>query len=801
MDAAGTPSNDLVAVRAPRLLLTALTATPFVYVPGVLYPSVVPRALYFRGLVALAVFLIGLMWARDRVTFRFVSLSHERVAMGLVLFTGVSFLSAAVGTLPMEGMFGDMIRMDGAVAWLGYLLFFFLLRFLLDDETWRPFLGLSAAVCAVVAVWSLVQAYGESFGVVLVGWGADRVVGTLGLSGSLAAYLILGAAISGWLAMETPDRFGRWVWAAIALLDLWVVALSGTRSALVAVMVALGVVWAWSLVASKPGSTFRRATLGTVAGFVVTLVSLFLVGTVDGSVARLFDLGWDALNSRLHLWWTAWRGFLEHPFLGSGFGSFELLYDRHFQASDYLASAAEYQDKAHNVILGTLAESGLVGLTAYLTFWGTALGAVISALRTSKNKIGAVWLATGIVAYFIYLLLWFEDLASFQLLLVILAFLEHQRLAKTKSGEPAGGNETSNRSGEDGRVGLGRWSVVGTLLIVLGSLGWYHGQVLGAAREARHGLSARSPLEPFRHFSRALDYRTVTTRAITSRFVSGLSTASGMTRNGRINPDADSLAMMFDRAERAVEAEIARQPQYSAIHARMAKLYRARWHWSGKVRYFRLAELQLHEALADSPERIRYLHQLARLHTLNGNPGRAMDVLRQAHNRLPGWWETWNTMAQVQWDAGNRERAVELLLRAARTDVRLHAAGTGTQFMVRAGSWLEARGTPMRAVELFEAYLGTRYPGWDEPSGEATGDVPAAALPIAARLPITLMHAGRIDEAARAARRLRERLPPHLRRPVVTDRLDRFLTDMEAGRVGAWRDAWGVLPTDVPLEG
>lgn len=787
--------------RGARLGLAALTATPFVYIPGVLYPASVPRAIFFRALVGAVSFLLVIGWARGDRSPEFSALRRDSVARGLAFYAVTVALTAAIGASPAVGLLGEMIRMHGAVAWLGFLLFYCLLRIVLDAESWRPFLRLVVLVGAVVAVWSLVQAYGEAFGVALVGWGETRVVGTLGLEGPLAIYMLLVAAMAGYLAFGAATRLRRAVWCLSAALALWVVVLTGTRSAMVAVALSVTGTAGWVAATSSRGQPHRRLALQTFAGLGVALVGLLVLGRYAvPSLGRLLDIGLGALDSRLHLWRSAWIGFLEHPLFGVGPAGFELLYDQHFRAPDYLLSGAAHHDRAHNVILGVMAESGGVGLVAYLLFWGGAAVTCRSALRRAGQDPGLMWLVVGVGAHFVYLLLWFEDLASFHVLLIVLAFLEHQRL-RGDGTVSSSSRDRHSRSETTGPGAVSRWTAAGLLAVALGGLGWYHFQVVRAAQETRQALSASSPVEVFRHFDRALERPLASTREITSRYVGALRGFVALEAQGRVSADSDLVNETFRDAERAVQIELARHPTYSAVHIRLARLQRARWRWSGQDDDFRAAVESYRRVLDESPERVRYLHELARLHTLNGDPNRAMALLNRSLEELPGWWETYNTMAQVQWDAGNREKAVEYLLQAARTEVRFKASGTGTQFMVRAGSWLEARGTPMEAVELYEAYLGNRFPGWESGESRATGTVPGDALPIAARLPITLMDAGRIEEAGRAARRLRARLPAHLRRPVVTDRLDRFVADMEAGRTEPWREAWGVLPTDVPLGG
>lgn len=797
--------EDSVTGRGTRVLLAALTATPFVYVPGILYPSVVPREVYFRFLLSAAVLLLAVVWARGRWSPGTAVFSRDRVALGLVAYMAVVTVAAVSGRTPVEGLLGGMVRMDGAITWLFYLLFYLVLRTILDGKTWPSFLRLVALVSTVVAGWSLVQAYGGLVGIALVGWGSTRVIGTLGLEGPLGIYMLLGAAVAGYLVTRARRPVARIGWLAVVAADLWVAVLTGTRSVLVAAALAVLGLVGWSVLAGGRTGRARTLALRSLVGLGgVVLGALLLADGTLPAVARMVDIGSEALASRLHLWRTAWAGFLENPVLGVGVESFDLLYDGHFQPADYLASGAAHHDRAHNVILGALAETGMLGLVAYAAFWTAAFRAAMAAVRSADEHPGRVWLALSVVAYFVYLLLWFEDLASFHVLLVVLAYLAHLReerlTAGSKEREPSGGKLASGGTGPAG-TGLSRWAAVGVVAVALAASSWYHLQVLGAARETQLGMTSRQELEPFRHFDRALAHETATTREITSRYVGALEGLAALTRSGEVSADPDSVAAFFHRARRAVEAEVARHPDHSPVHARLARLDRAQWRWSGARSDLRRAERNLRRALELSPDRVRYLHRLARLHTQAGDPERAMALLERADRRLPGWWETYNTMAQVQWDAGNRERAVELLHRAAASEVRRTTAGTRTQFMVRAGAWLEARGTPMEAVALYDAYLGSRIPGWTEPASPRRRDVPGEALAIASRLPITLLQAGRPDRAARAAERLRRRLPPHLVHPEVTGRLERFITDMRNSRIGPWEDAWGVLPTDVPLEG
>lgn len=105
--------------------------------------------------------------------------------------------------------------------------------------------------------------------------------------------------------------------------------------------------WTWFL---KIGSGFLSAAISI----------LFLIGHVRGQY--LWDLeGNNPLWHRFLNWKTAFAIWLEHPFIGTGLGTFGAMYPQYMQPG---ANEAQY---AHNTYLQCGAELGILGLT--LIFW------------------------------------------------------------------------------------------------------------------------------------------------------------------------------------------------------------------------------------------------------------------------------------------------------------------------------------------------------------------------------------------------------------------------------------------------
>ncbi len=86
----------------------------------------------------------------------------------------------------------------------------------------------------------------------------------------------------------------------------------------------------------------------------------------------------DSSNTyRWYLWKFAVKTFTEHPLVGSGIGSFGFYIPSHFKAPGYLVS------HAHNIYLQLLAETGILGFTAFISFVLTSMYVSFKLFRSS----------------------------------------------------------------------------------------------------------------------------------------------------------------------------------------------------------------------------------------------------------------------------------------------------------------------------------------------------------------------------------------------------------------------------------
>jgi putative inorganic carbon (HCO3(-)) transporter len=110
------------------------------------------------------------------------------------------------------------------------------------------------------------------------------------------------------------------------------------------------------------GSRKQKGTL--LAGLVAAVSVLYLLKSILNPVHTTEMVGFDAF-SRLLLWGIAWNSFIHSPVVGVGWGGFSGLYGS--ELTSFSAWMPAGVSEVHNIYLQLLAETGLVGATAF--FW------------------------------------------------------------------------------------------------------------------------------------------------------------------------------------------------------------------------------------------------------------------------------------------------------------------------------------------------------------------------------------------------------------------------------------------------
>ena len=444
-----------------RLGIFLLLLMPLVVTPSTLFPYVVGKSIYARSLIEV-IFAGWLILVMRDPSYR-TPRSWVLWLFGIFLFA--SLISAMVGVSFQRSFWGDFRRMGGVfdlAHWFAFAVV--LVSVLKDGKQWRWLLNANLGVSLLVALLGLAQYYDvrvfEPIFWYLQPTG-PRVDVTFGNATYVGAYMLVNVLVALAFLAHTYElvpqplrrqarrsrrrtqRQGlrvslllwRAFWIITAVLGLWVLTLSGTRGAVVGLVVGLLIAG----VAYVVWGRWRRLKL--VAGaLTATLLLLFLVAPAAQDTAPFQDLARSnvlarrldtalsrgigaSYESRLVIARTGLEAFIHAPVLGWGPENFAVASDRYFDASDF-PMATQLADQAHNKPIEVLAATGMVGFAAYALLLGRMIWVLArTARRESAEQLFALFMGTAVVAYLVQDLFLFDTPATFLQFILLLGWV------------------------------------------------------------------------------------------------------------------------------------------------------------------------------------------------------------------------------------------------------------------------------------------------------------------------------------------------------------------------------------------
>ncbi|MCD6291641.1 MAG: O-antigen ligase family protein [Anaerolineae bacterium] len=330
----------------------------------------------------LLLLLVIAAWLAQGVVRREVVVPHPPLLLPMLLLLG-AYLATIPGAWSLRAGLVDTAK------WVEGLVLYLVVVALLPPRRVPWLIGavlLAATAEAMLGLYQFIRAIGPPQFVVLErfvrAYGTFRQPnpfgGYLGLVAPIAISLTWWAAIQVWREWRTSDK-----WRSSALLAL-LGASTGT------VIVGLIVSWsrgAWlGFVAATIVIIVARGwrTITAVALTIATGVAVIILGGyarspataalwsrmaglghymhfIDPRTVEITDKNFPIIQ-RLAQWWAAWRMFSDHPWLGVGIGNYATAYPAYALPRWYLSLG-----HAHNYYLNAAAETGLIGLAAYLT--------------------------------------------------------------------------------------------------------------------------------------------------------------------------------------------------------------------------------------------------------------------------------------------------------------------------------------------------------------------------------------------------------------------------------------------------
>ncbi len=360
-------------------LIAALV--PLVIAPGFLF--------YFDVTPKVAILLLGvaaaLPWFTPRRELQWLYCLLSILAASLVLST---IFSRRVEL----SVFGATWRRFGQITHMALLLFTALAASDLAGGRSRIRLYLRAVTAAAIPIslygvaqyfgwdlWIPKQAYHVGEGI----WTIVRPPSTLGYVSYFANYLVFAVFLG--IALYSIEERGWWkrAGAAAAFLATFAIVLSGTRAAILALL--LGGVYFWFAF----GTPIRKRAIVLAAGAVAAIAVFFFspAGQMLRSRARWYVED-PRGGARLLLWRDSLTLASRHWLAGIGPEAFSSEFPQVQSAALSRAYPDFYHESAHNILLDALTAQGAIGLLALLGFIGLGFYAASAARKTEPALAG-----------------------------------------------------------------------------------------------------------------------------------------------------------------------------------------------------------------------------------------------------------------------------------------------------------------------------------------------------------------------------------------------------------------------------
>ena len=523
----------LASVRVGAVLVLLM---PLIVSEKTLFPFIVGKALYARGLIEITVGL----WLVLAYLYPAHRPPRSWVLLAFGVWLGITVLAGLFGVSAQRSLWSTYERMQGIVDlahWFAWaLVVASVFRSMLD---WRLLLNLNLGVSAVMALMGIAQHFEIDIPIFPFIKPTNRLDITLGNPTYVGAYMLVNvliglgflsqsffmakpqarstptsvrrrrrrrtrAPIRGRSLFETSIFWWRLFWITATGLDSWVLVESGTRGAVIGLGIAL---LAFGLAYLKWGRlrivrlvSIYLLAIVVIGGLVFALARdtaiVDKIGESNRLVARVANIGADdaSITSRLGSMKAGFAGFVARPILGWGPENYAIAFGRHFEWDPGLT---ETFDQAHSKPLEELTTKGVLGLLSYFVLWAVMLWVVATKLRKpgDHEQLFTMFVGAALVGYFVQNLFLFDTPGTILQFVILLAFVVslettfEETAGEPTTGKRVGSGDTSKGGEEAEPAPSGRpWAGLGGL--VSRSPAFERGRALGRMKVPRLGILA-----------------------------------------------------------------------------------------------------------------------------------------------------------------------------------------------------------------------------------------------------------------------------------------------------------------------
>ncbi len=381
--------------------------------------SIAPHVLfYFDVTPKVILLLLGvavlLPWFCGRGAPGFRRLLEQRPGRWFCWLLAAQGISLALSTVlsadPAHSLIGGNWRRFGAVPQAGILLFALVVaaHIAANPESWRGLLAATSAAGTLAALYGILQYFGwdpwierSAYHVGEGIWTIVRPPGTLGHADYFATYLLYAAFSGAALALSPSGKFGRALGIGSTSLAAAAIVLSGTRAAILGLLVGGVLMALWLRLRSTTPVSLRSkaATVGALA--VVFAGAVVFYGSSYGQLLRS-RIHWERDDpwggARLLLWRDSLGMARRYWAAGAGPEMFATEFPRFESVRLAQVVPDAYYESPHNISIDALTAQGVPGLAILLALCALAFYAASRIRNAPVVPALAAGFAAGLVS-------------------------------------------------------------------------------------------------------------------------------------------------------------------------------------------------------------------------------------------------------------------------------------------------------------------------------------------------------------------------------------------------------------------
>lgn len=630
-------------IYAISTLLYATLLVPLVISTDLYFPFVTGKAHLFRLLVEVAFALYLVLILRDRSYLP----KRNFLLWSILGFSVILGVATIFAESPMRSFWSNFERMEGYVMILHlFAMFIAASAVMRGRQIWLWLFNTSLVISIIMGI--------EGFHDMANG--IERIAGTLGNSSYLGVYALLHMFIAGFLlaGILRGKRFVEAMWPSILyivaiLFNAAVLYQTGTRGSVVGL--AVGVFLISILLAIFEKGLKKKIGLGILIA-VVVVVAFFgafknqpFIKNHDllyrFSSLITFDVNAVLQNQgegRVLLWGVAAKGVQERPILGWGQDNFGYVFAKYYNPEMY--SQEQWFDRTHDVFLDWLIAGGVLALLGYLSLFVALL---MMLWKEPKGSVSAKeWsytekaIFTGMIAaYFVHNLFVFDNLASYIIFFLLLAYVSSRYDSMAAPVENDSRPLVENASTQALIAIVVAALCVGTVYYVVYKPYMAGKDLIYALQPNLVNAATHQPLSNeesaqyrLTEIKKALSYNTFGDTEIRER----LTDIAGNAFAALSTPDSPVVPQVLKDYDDLLASEYKKQLAETPTDPRPYILY---GNYLQKTGQYELALTYINKAVALSPNKQPFLYQKGTTLIALGKADEGLAVLKQAYDLAP----------------------------------------------------------------------------------------------------------------------------------------------------------------------